>query len=107
MNAEDFRRAALQLPEAIESSHMAHPDFRVNKKIFASLHADGVWGVVMLTPEQQQDFIADAPGVFKPASGAWGVKGCTMVLLEKVNKKVLTTALRTAWENKAPDALKK
>jgi len=102
MTAKDFRRIALQLPGAIEGAHMAHPDFRINKKIFASLHADGVWGVVMLTPEQQQDLIADAADTFKPAAGAWGRKGCTMVLLEKVDKKTLEVAIKTAWENKAP-----
>jgi hypothetical protein len=29
MTAEDFRRIALSMPDAIEASHMGHPDFRV------------------------------------------------------------------------------
>ena len=32
MTAEDFRRMALELPDATESRHMAHPDFRVGEK---------------------------------------------------------------------------
>ena len=37
MSADTFRRIALSLPEASESAHMAHPDFRVRGKIFATL----------------------------------------------------------------------
>jgi hypothetical protein len=37
MTANDFRRLALALPETTESTHMDHPDFRVCKKIFATL----------------------------------------------------------------------
>ncbi len=33
MTAADFRRMALALPEAVESAHMNHPDFRVRRKI--------------------------------------------------------------------------
>jgi hypothetical protein len=32
-----FRRLALALPEASESSHMGNPDFRLNDRIFATL----------------------------------------------------------------------
>jgi hypothetical protein len=34
MTANDFRKVALSFPEAIESEHMDHPDFRVREKIF-------------------------------------------------------------------------
>ena len=37
MTPEAFRKMALSLPEAVESSHMGHPDFRVGGKIFATL----------------------------------------------------------------------
>ena len=47
---------------------MGHPDFRANGRIFATLHQDMLWGMVKLTPEQQQDFIRDDPDSFKPES---------------------------------------
>ena len=50
MTADEFRRLALSLPEAVESSHMDHPDFRVAGKIFATLGPDETWGMVKLTP---------------------------------------------------------
>ena len=37
MNADDFRRIALSLEGAEESSHMGAPDFRVGGRIFATL----------------------------------------------------------------------
>lgn len=37
MTPDEFRRLALSMPQAVESAHMDHPDFRVGKKIFATL----------------------------------------------------------------------
>jgi hypothetical protein len=41
MDVEDFRRIALSLPGAEESSHMGAPDFRVGGRIFATLASQG------------------------------------------------------------------
>jgi hypothetical protein len=62
MTVGEFRKMALEIPTAVERSHMNHPDFRVAGKIFASLGApDESWGMVKLTPEQQRAFIKKAP----------------------------------------------
>jgi hypothetical protein len=37
MTTKDFRHLALSFPEAVESAHMNHPDFRVRGKIFTTL----------------------------------------------------------------------
>jgi hypothetical protein len=37
MSSSRFRRAALSLPGAIEGAHRGHADFRVGKRIFATL----------------------------------------------------------------------
>jgi YjbR protein len=87
---------ALALEGAIESAHMGHPDFRVANRIFATLHADGKFGMVALTPEQQQEFIAAHPRTFAPESGAWGRAGCTKVHLASVDEEVLGEALTLA-----------
>ena len=97
ITADDFRRIALGMKGALESSHMDHPDFRVNGRIFATLHADMQWGMVKLTPEEQKRFVRDAPGVFKPENGAWGLQGCTAVRLDGVDEEMLGEALTLAW----------
>jgi hypothetical protein len=105
---ELFRRLALQLPGAIESSHMNHPDFRLNDRIFATLSAQQKgYGVLKLTIEQQQAFISEMPTVFQPVQGGWGRMGMTFIDL-KADKATVEGALTTAYNNvKAKQADKK
>ena len=59
MTSAIFRKMALGIPGAVESSHMNHPDFRIDGKIFATLgHPDETWGMVKLAAEQQRSFPA-------------------------------------------------
>ena len=104
MTAKDFRRIALGMKGTIESTHMGHPDFRVNGRIFATLHADMKWGMVKLTPEQQARFVRDAPDAFKPENGAWGLQGCTAVRLDTVDEETLGEAMTLAWQNSSEKA---
>ena len=100
MTIDEFRKLALQIPGAVERSHMHHPDFRVGEKIFASLDVpDGNWGMVKFTPEQQRTFINDAPEAFKPCSGAWGRQGATNVYLPVAKTSIVRVALATAAQN--------
>jgi len=94
----DFRKIALRLQNAVEGAHMAHPDFRVNGRIFATLHTDGKQGMVKVTPDQQRDFMQLQPAAFAPASGAWGRLGCTMVELNVVDEETLGEAMTLAWQ---------
>jgi hypothetical protein len=106
MTADQFRRLALALPGVSERAHMGHPDFRVAGKIFATLGApDDAWGMVKLTPEQQQRFVHDEPKVFVPVKGAWGKQGCTNVCLKPATKAILSSAMVAAWRNFAPEDL--
>jgi hypothetical protein len=106
MTANEFRRMALSFPEAVESAHQDHPDFRVGGKVFATLgYFDKNWGMVKLWPDQQAEFADAQPKVFVPAKGAWGRKGATCVLLKSVKKAALRKALEAAWLNAAPKKL--
>src|SRR6266436_6700589 len=98
MNAADFRRIALSLEGAEEGSHMGSPDFRVGGRIFATLASQKQgYGNLMLTPEQQAEFVADQPHVFLPIAGGWGKMGATHIRLAQADVDVLAGALRTAW----------
>jgi hypothetical protein len=105
MDEHQYRRIALSLPEAVESSHMSHPDFRVGNKIFATLWPNKGQGVVMLTREQQEVFTGARPNAFSPASGVWGRRGSTVVDLGAVDEEDCRTALAMAWRNRASKAL--
>jgi hypothetical protein len=98
MDAKDFRRIALSLPGAEESSHMGAPDFRVGGRIFATLASQRQgYGNLMLGLEQQAAFVEDAPDVFVPIAGGWGRMGMTHIRLAAANEDLLAGALRTAW----------
>ena len=105
MNDERFRQLALTLDGAAESAHMGHPDFRAHGRIFATLHHDRRFGMVVLTPEQQARFITQL-AAFAPESGAWGRNGCTRVTLAEVDEDALGEALTFAWQNAAAKAKK-
>jgi hypothetical protein len=101
LTAEDFRRIALSFEGAEESSHMGSPDFRVGGRIFATLAAQAEgYGNLMLSPEQQHDFVTEQPDVFLPVSGGWGRMGATHVRLAEAYEDLLRGALKVAWRSR-------
>jgi hypothetical protein len=106
VRSDDFRRIALSLPEALESAHLDHPDFRVRNKIFATLGYPGEdWAMVKLTPAQQASFVGANPEVFAPVKGGWGLRGATNIRLEFADEVTTRHAVVTAWRNVAPSRL--
>ena len=100
MSQHRFRRTALSLPDAVEGSHQGHTDFRVGKRIFATLgYPDAAWGMVKLTPEQQSMVVEAEPEIFRPVPGGWGKGGATNVRLAKADAATLRSALTMAWQN--------
>lgn len=99
MTPDDFRRIALSLEGAEEGSHMGSPDFRVGGRIFATLAAQAQgYGNLMLTPEKQAEFVAEAPEVFIPVPGGWGRNGATHLSLATASEDLVYGALQTAWK---------
>src|SRR5207249_4251667 len=108
MTANDFRRLALSFPEAVESAHMHHPDFRVRGKIFATLgYPDNDSAVVKLTPDEQRNFVRSNPNVFRPVKGAWGRRGYATIHLPSAKIEIVREAVGAAWRNTAPKRLAK
>jgi hypothetical protein len=98
MTADDFRDIALCINGATEGSHMGHPDFRANGRIFATLHPGDQKGMVKLAPEEQRQFMREHPKMFEPSSGAWGRQGCTDVRLAATDRATVRGAMVLAWE---------
>jgi hypothetical protein len=105
MTPSEFRSLALDLPEAEESAHQGHPDFRVGGRVFASLGPDGTWGMLKPTCEQQVQLVGAEPEVFEPFAGAWGARGATRVAFARARKATVEDALAAAWRNTAPRAV--
>jgi len=106
MTTDDFRKLALSFPEAVESAHMHHPDFRVCGKIFATLgYPDENSAVVKLTPDEQRDLVRSDPNIFQAVKGAWGGRGNTSIHLPAAKIEIGREALSAAWRNTAPKRL--
>ena len=99
MTAADFRRIALSLDGVEEYSHAGLPAFRIGGRKFASLasQAQG-YGNLMLTLEQQAEFLHEAPEIFLPIPGGWGRMGHTHIRLAATDEDVLRGALKAAWK---------
>ena len=103
MSVSRFRKAALALSDAIESAHHGKADFRVGKRVFATLgHPDENWGTLKLTVEQQAMLVDAEPEIFRPVPGGWGKQGYTNIRLAKADAMTLKSALAMAWTNVAP-----
>src|SRR5258708_28330294 len=103
MSQNRFRRLALGLPEGVEGAHQGHADFRVGKRIFATLgYPDDDWGMVKLTPEQQSVLVEAEPEIFRPVPGGWGRQGNTNVRLAQADPATLQSALAMSSKNIAP-----
>ena len=104
IGAQDFRRLALSLPEAVEAPHFDAASFRVNKKIFATLGEAAGRAVVKLTLEQQEMMSAAEPKIFAPVP-SWGKHGWTYVHLAHADTEIAHSALTASWRNVAPKKL--
>jgi hypothetical protein len=108
MTPNEFRELTLSFPEAIESAHMHHPDFRVGGRIFATLgYPNEGSAMVKLSPGDQKEFIRTSPAVFTPAKGVWGRQGSTIINLSTATIEIVREALNAAWRNVAPKRLSK
>lgn len=108
MTPDDFRRIALELPEAVEGGHMGHADFRVGGKVFATLgYPDAGSGMVKLTLDQREIMMDAEPAVFRAVPGGWGAKGATLVTIAAADEGALRGALASAWRNTAPPKILK
>ena len=102
---DQVRKIALSLPEVEEKPHFHLKSFRVNNKIFATIHADKSYIMVTLTPVDQSVFCSFNKEMIFPVPGGWGRKGATFIDLKKVKRSMLVDALTTAWKTKVPAKL--
>lgn len=105
LSTSEFRQMALGLPETIEGSHFDVADFRVRGRIFATLRQADARAVLKLAPDQQQLLMETGAGMFAPVAGAWGLKGWTMVALDRAEEPTLRHAMMMAWKSVAPKKL--
>ncbi len=79
---------------------MGHPDFRIGKRIFASLgYPNAGCTVLKLTLDQREMLVAAEPGMFSPVPGGWGKNGATILTLAHADEATARSALAMAAGN--------
>ena len=100
MNAQAVRKLALALPEAYEDSHFDVADFRVKKKIFATIHPGGKTGVLLrLDPDLCAQLVERDPETFERV-GAGG--RALKIVFARIERGEYEHLVRQAWEALAP-----
>lgn len=107
MTADEFRALALSFPQAAEGSHFDTADFRVGKKIFATLRESDGRAVLKLSLDEQQLLMETGRGIFVPIKGSWGMKGWTQIMLEQADAETVRHAMALAWKSVASEKLVK
>lgn len=106
MTPDEFRALAMTQPETDEGGHMGKSDFRVRKRIFATLDQTRGIGVLKLGSGDQALMMSHFDAV-SPAAGAWGAKGWTEIRLNGIDAAAMPGWMRTAWTGVAPKTLVK
>jgi hypothetical protein len=104
MTPEQFRSCALSQLEAVEGGHQGQVDFRVRKKIFATMDGAKNLGTLKLTPEDQALLIEAVGAAAFPANGSWGAKGWTKLTLSELPED-MAFWMHRAWAITAPATL--
>lgn len=97
------RKIILSMPEAEESRHMGHPDYRVNNRIFATLWPTQDRAVLKLSPEDQVMLLKKSPDAF--STNAWSKHGWTNVHLRHIDANTFRNLVEDSWRMVAPKKL--
>ena len=98
LSADDARRLALSLPDAVEQDHHGRPSFRVSRRIFATL-----WDA------EHMNVMLDEPGILtathehpETCTEVWWGKRLAAVRVElpRADEALLQELLEDAWEGK-------
>ena len=103
LTPDDVRKAALAMPEASEEPHFDLASFRVNKKIFCTIHTKEPRIMLRLDPEDQRN-LSDQWAIM-PVPGHWGRNGSTFVYYERLAPERLPGLMHMAWATVAPKRL--
>jgi hypothetical protein len=98
-------KTACELARALagvtEKDHFGADAFVANGRIFATVWHDRGEVNLMLSREQQRQFLGIDGEGFTEIDNAWGPGGATRAVLEFVDPKDFAAALRSAWDHSA------
>ena len=103
MTLAAFRNLALSMPEAHEEPHFERTSFRVGKKIFATMTADGREVMVPVRPLASCLALLESdPEIFFSYGGWTERNGALGIRLARVDARLLQKLVEDAWARIAP-----
>jgi hypothetical protein len=104
MRDAQLRAAALALPEAVEVETWDQATFRVGKRMFCILGADGLRASVKATREQQAELLAADPEIYSFAPYV-GRHGWVLIDVPKADVDEVAELLEEGWRQIVPRRL--
>ena len=104
MNAADVRHLVAQLPGTEEGIHHGHPDFRVKKKIFATLSEAEDRAALRLTQLEARQVANSNPHTVRLVSDREPFSWIS-VLVADFDAQQFEDLLEEAWKLRAPEDL--
>lgn len=103
VTAEQLEEFALSLPEAYETPHFGRRSFRIGKKIFATMTADGREAMVTVKPpDKLETLLAAMPDVFFSYGGWTTRNGSLGVRVAKVKVELMRDLVLDSYRRVAP-----
>jgi hypothetical protein len=105
LTADRVRALVATLPGAAEGAHHGHPDFRVQKKIFATLTESEDRAALRLTQLEARELARSRPETFRLVSDREPLSWVSVLLAradEEEFEDLLEAAWRTAWVGSPP-----
>lgn len=100
MTSKAFRTLALSLPEAHEEPHFERTSFRVGKKIFATMTADGTEAMVRVAPRERLYALLKSHSEVFFSYGGWTERnGSVGIKLARVDADLLRDLLIDSWRH--------
>ncbi|HEV7663277.1 MAG TPA: MmcQ/YjbR family DNA-binding protein [Chloroflexota bacterium] len=96
VSAAEVRELVAHLPDSIEGSHHGHPDFRVKKKIFATLFEGEDHAALRLPQLEARQLAQTQPDVYRLV-GDRDPFSWVGVSLERVDAQEFADLLEQAW----------
>jgi predicted DNA-binding protein (MmcQ/YjbR family) len=105
VNAAEVRRIVARLPGTEEGAHHGHPDFRVKKKIFASLTESEDRAALRLTQVEARELASAHPHTARLVSDREPISWIS-ILIADFDAEQFADLLEEAWKLRAPDDLR-
>ena len=98
ISVDTARKIILSMPEAEEQQHHGHPDFRIRKRIFATLWPDEKRAVIKVSDLSAWSHVASEAF----STNAWSKHGWTNVHLQHVDTDLFRELVEDSWFSVAP-----